>query len=313
MVLLTLGLFVIGLVLITKGADWFVESAVSISTKSGIPKVIIGATIVSFATTAPEFTVSTIAAYLGQTDLTVGNAVGSAICNIGLVLGSVILVRAIPMDDPTFLQRGGFMVLSGSLLVIMTLDGMLTSADGIILLLVFIAFMYYNYRLQSAIFKDGEKTRDSISGMRSDILFFLLGSACVILGSRILIDTGTQIARWLGIPEIVIGLTLIALGTSLPELITAVSSTIKGHHDLAIGNILGANTMNIALILGVSSQICEIPIQLQSIYYDFPVMILLMLLLIIFGITRRRFERWEGGVILTIYLAYIVGLFVLYV
>jgi len=311
--LVTLGLFVLGLVLITKGADWFVGSAVSISTKSGIPKVIIGATIVSFATTAPEFTVSAIAAYLGQTDLTVGNAVGSAICNIGLVLGSVILVRAIPMDDPSFLQKGGFMVLSGLLLVIMTLDGTLTSVDGAILLMVFIAFLYYNYRLQSTILGDGERTMDSMTGMRSDILFFLLGSVCVILGSRILIDTGTQIARWLGIPEIIIGLTLIALGTSLPELITAVSSTIKGHHDLAIGNILGANTMDIALILGVSSQIRELPIQLQSIHYDFPVMIMLMLLLVIFGITRRRFDRWEGGIILVIYLAYVVGLFVLYI
>ncbi len=313
MMLVTLGLFVLGLVLITKGADWFVGSAVSISTKSGIPKVIIGATIVSFATTAPEFTVSAIAAYLGQTDLTVGNAVGSAICNIGLVLGSVILVRAIPMDDPSFLQKGGFMVLSGLLLVIMTLDGTLTSVDGAILLMVFIAFLYYNYRLQSTILGDGERTMDSMTGMRSDILFFLLGSVCVILGSRILIDTGTQIARWLGIPEIIIGLTLIALGTSLPELITAVSSTIKGHHDLAIGNILGANTMDIALILGVSSQIRELPIQLQSIHYDFPVMIMLMLLLVIFGITRRRFDRWEGGIILVIYLAYVVGLFVLYI
>ncbi|WP_135604745.1 calcium/sodium antiporter [Methanococcoides sp. NM1] len=314
MVMSTLLLFLLGLILITKGADWFIESAVSISTKSGLPKIIIGATIVSFATTAPEFTVSAIAAYIGHTDLTIGNAVGSAICNIGLALGLVITIKAIPMEDGAFLHKGAIMLFSGLTLIALTLDGNLTSSDGLILLAIFVGFLYYNYRLQSAIFNGSEKKREKLSlkEMKSEIFYFILGSACVVIGSRVLVDTGTEIAYWLGIPEMIIGLTLVALGTSLPELITAVSATLKGHQDLSIGNILGANTMDIAMILGFSSQIRDLPILDQSISYDFPVMILIMLMLVIFGITRKRLDRWEGGVILITYFAYLAGLFIFY-
>jgi cation:H+ antiporter len=307
-------LFILSLALITKGADWFVESAVAISQKSGIPKVIIGATIVSFATTAPEFAVSATAAYMDHTELTVGNAVGSAICNIGFVLGSVILVKAIPVHLDTFLRKGAFMLLSGIVLVITTIDGMLSMYDGMLLFLIFIAFLYYNYRLQSAIFAGpGSKTdRESISDMKQEFVFFILGALCVVAGSRILVDSGIKIAQWLGVPEMVIGLTLVAVGTSIPEFITAVSATLKGHQDMSIGNILGANTMDIALILGVSSQIRPLPILPQSIHYDFPVMLVIMVMLILFGATRQKIERWEGAVILSSYFAYVAGLFMWY-
>ena len=178
---------------------------------------------------------------------------------------------------------------SGLTLIALTLDGALTSIDGLILLAIFVGFLYYNYRLQSAIFDGSENKREKISlkEMKSDIFYFIVGSACVVIGSRLLVDSGTEIAYWLGIPEMIIGLTLVALGTSLPELITAVSATLKGHQDLSIGNILGANTMDIAMILGFSSQIRTLPILEQSISYDFPVMILIMLMLVIFGITRK--------------------------
>ncbi|MCD4806491.1 MAG: calcium/sodium antiporter [Methanococcoides sp.] len=310
----TLLLFLLSLVLITKGADWFIEAAVAISAKSGLPKIIIGATIVSFATTAPEFTVSSMAAYLGHTDLTIGNAVGSAICNIGLALGVVIAVKAIPVDGHSFLHKGAIMLIAALTLVALTLDRTLSSFDGIILLTIFVGFLYYNYRLQSAIFSENEKKREklSLSEIKSDIFYFLLGAALVVIGSRILVDTGTEIARCFGIPEMIIGLTLVALGTSLPELITAISATLKGHQDLSIGNILGANTMDIALILGFSSQIRDIPIPDQSLMYDFPFMIVIMLLLIIFGITKKRLDRWEGVVIMLVYFGYIAGLFLLY-
>lgn len=315
MFLTTALLFAASLLLITKGADWFIESAVSISEKSGIPKIIIGATIVSFATTAPEFAVSATAAYMNHTELTIGNAVGSAICNIGLVLGSIIIIKAIPVDLESFLRKGAFMLLSGAVLILTTLDGMLSRFDGFLLFLIFIGFLYYNYRLQTAIFKNDPKLKPNMSqmiGLKKDIAFFILGALCVVIGSRILIDTGITIAKMFGVPEMIIGLTLLALGTSLPELITAISATIKGHQDLSIGNILGANTMDIALILGVSSQIRPLPIIPQSINYDFPVMMFIMVILILFGITKKRFERWEGAVILCSYLAYLAGLFLWY-
>jgi len=304
-------LFIFSFLLITKGADWFVESAVAISTKSWIPKVVIGATIVSFATTAPEFTVSTYAAYLGQTDMTIGNAVGSAICNIGLILGAVIALKAIEVTDDSFLQRGLFMLFSGVILVITSLDGGISRIDGIIMLLFFAFFLYFNYRSQPAIF-DQSVQCESCGSIRKDILLFIAGSIFVVAGSRILIYAGTEIAYWLGIPEMIIALTLVALGTSLPELITAISATLKNHQDLTIGNILGANTMDIVLILGFSSQLTELPIGNQSIRYDFPIMLVIMAAIIVFGLTKRRFDRWEGILILGFYLVYVAGLFVWY-
>lgn len=305
-------MLVLSLLMITKGADWFVESAVSISEKSGIPKIIVGATIVSFATTSPEFAVSVTAVYMGHVDLSVGNAVGSAICNIGLVLGLIIAIRAIDVDKHGFVRKGAFMLISGLLLILTTLDEVLSSFDGILLLLVFVGFMYYNYKLQRAVF-DGEgnkRERTPLLDMKKDLLLFVTGALMVVLGSRILVDAGIAVAEWLGVPQMLIGLTLVALGTSLPELITAVSSTLKGHQDISIGNILGANIMDITLILGVSSQISYLKIQKQSIMYDFPAMLLIMVLLVIFGITRRKLERWEGGLLLGVYLAYIAGLFI---
>ncbi len=309
----TVLLFILSLLFITKGADWFTESAISISTKSGLPKVLIGATIVSFATTAPEFAVSATAAFIGHTDLTVGNAVGSAICNIGLALGLVILMKAIPVEGRGFLIKGGFMLFAGLLLIGLTLDRVLSPFDGILLLVVFIAFMYYNYRSQKALFDGrGQRERMSFQDIRRDLMFFVIGAGLVIAGSRVLVDTGTKIAIWLGIPEMIIGLTLIALGTSLPELITAISATLKGHQDLSVGNILGANTMDIAMILGFSSQITSLPILEQSIYYDFPVMILIMGMLVVFGFTKKCLEKWEGALILATYVIYVAGLLMFY-
>lgn len=312
--LVTVALLLVSLVMITKGADWFVESAVTISEKSGIPKIIIGATIVSFATTAPEFTVSAMAAYLNHVEMTVGNAVGSAICNIGLVLGAVIVIKAIPVELNGFTRKGGFMLGSALLLFAVSYDGVVSSFDGILLLLVFVGFLYYNYRLQRAVFDGNEELREKVplSQLKKDILLFIAGALLVVIGSRILVDAGITIAEWLGVPEMIIALTLVALGTSLPELITAVSATLKGHQDISIGNILGANTMDIALILGASSQIRPLTILPQSLNYDFPFMIALMLLLIIFGITGKKLERWEGGLIICVYFGYVAGLFTLF-
>ena len=278
--------------------------------------MIIGATIVSFATTAPEFAVSAYAAYLGHTGLTVGNAVGSAICNAGLILGGVIVLRSIPVEDSSFLKRGAFMIVSALLLIVVSIDGMLTPVDGILLLVVFVVFLYYNYRLQSLLFGTNEEVNEELgeisNSISKDVVFFVLGAALVVGGSRILIDSGTDIAMWLGVPEMIIGLTLVAFGTSLPELITAISATRKGHNDLAVGNILGANTMDIALILGASSLISELPIQNQSLYYDFPAMLLIMGMIVFFGLTGRKLARWEGAVILATYIAYVGGLFFFY-
>ncbi|HIH74442.1 MAG TPA: calcium/sodium antiporter [Methanosarcina sp.] len=312
--LLLIFLFLLSLAMISKGSDWFIEAAVTISNKSGIPKVIIGATIVSFATTAPEFAVSATAAYIGHTDVTIGNAVGSVICNTGLILGSIIVIKAIPMRDDTFHIKSGLMLLAGVVLIILSRDGNINRLDGILLLLVFFAFMYHASRTQRVLFGDNEteKQKMKLKDIQKDIAYFVLGSLSVVIGSRILVDSGIKIAEWIGIPEVIIALTAVAIGTSLPELATAIASLRKGHQDLSIGNILGANTMDIALILGASSQIRVLPVSEQLAGYDFPFMFLISLALIVFGITGKKLERWEGGIILVAYLAYVAGLFIFY-
>ncbi|WP_331454759.1 calcium/sodium antiporter [Methanosarcina siciliae] len=314
MELLLIFLFLLSLAMISKGSDWFIEAAVAISNKSGIPKMLIGATIVSFATTAPEFAVSATAAYLGHTDVTIGNAVGSVICNTGFVLGSIITVKAIPVKDDTFPIKSGLMLLSGIVLIIVSRDGNVNHLDGIILLLVFFAFLFHASKTQRVLFEDDEPGREKIKikDIRKDIAFFVLGSFSVVIGSRILVDSGIKIAEWIGIPEVIIALTAVAIGTSLPELATAIASLRKGHQDLSIGNILGANTMDVAMVLGVSSQIRVLPVSEQLAKYDFPFMFFITLALIVFGITGKKLERWEGGAILGAYLFYVAGLFILY-
>ncbi|WP_370571961.1 calcium/sodium antiporter [Methanomethylovorans sp.] len=313
MILITILLFILSLLMITKGADWFVESAVSISEKSGIPKVIVGATIVSFATTSPEFAVSATAALIGHTDMTVGNAVGSVSCNIGLILGSVLAMKAASVDVESFIRKGFFMALAGITLIAVSLDQSISKIDGILLLIIFIGFLYYNYKLQRAIFDGPEKVeRVPLKEMHKDIAFFLAGAVLVVIGSRIMVNSGIELAHMVGIPEMIISLTLVAFGTSLPEFITAISSTMKGHQDLSIGNIIGANTMDITLILGVCSQISSLEILKQSISYDFPAMLMFIFVLLIFGVTKKRLERWEGASMVLLYSLYVAGLMIWY-
>ncbi|AEH60276.1 Na+/Ca+ antiporter, CaCA family [Methanosalsum zhilinae DSM 4017] len=314
MAMLMVLLFILSIIIISKGADWFIDSSVSVSVKCGIPKVIIGATIVSFATVAPEFLVSIIAAFMGHTELAVGNAVGSVICNIGLVLGFVVAVRTIPISDNHILKKCIFMLVSALALIILTLNGTLTAINGLFLLLIFAGFIYYNYRLQNSIWNmDNSRSRkEMMSDIKGDILYFITGALAVIIGSRLLVYSGVELAHAIGIPELIIGLTLVSFGTSVPELITAISALIKKHQDLSVGNIIGANTMDIALILGVAPFVREIPILPQSISYDFPVMLLIMIVLIIPAFIQKKLNRWLGFVLLGLYAFYIAGLFIWY-
>lgn len=306
--LITIIIFLAGLVLIVKGADWFTDAAVSISIQTGIPKVIIGATIVSLATTAPEMAVSLLAAYTGHVDVAVGNAVGSAIANTGLVLGGVIMIRSIQIHRAAFIRKTVILLAAALVLIFVSKDGVVSPFDGGILLLVVVGFLYYNYRLIKAIHAD-EAIVFNGKNMAKDIPLFLLGAGCVIAGSKLLVDSGIDIAHALGIPEIIIGLTIMAVGTSLPELVTALSATFKGHQDMAVGNILGANTLDIALILGLAAQISTLTVIPQSISFDFPVLIVMIVGLLLFGLTKDKLERWEGGLLMLIYLGYVAALF----
>ncbi|WNY27580.1 calcium/sodium antiporter [Methanolapillus ohkumae] len=314
-------LFVFGLLLITKGADWFVDAAVSISKRSGIPKAVIGATIVSFATTAPEFSVSFMAAISGHADMAVGNAVGSTICNIGIAIGFIAAMRAITVDDKAFNVKAILLLLSGGVLVLLCLDGIITALDGIILLMIFAAYMIYTYIAQKKNSdsnvcetpdeKKGIWAKLPLSGYPLDAIIFLAGAIFVILGSKLVVDNGISIAQHIGIPEIIISLTVISVGTSLPEIVTAITSFRKGCQELSIGNIVGANVLDITMILGVSSIFAQLPINHQLMDYDFIFMMILFVLLAVFGY-KKRITRGQGVLIAAIYIVYVIGLFVWY-
>jgi len=322
-------LFLLGMAIITKGADLFTDGAIRLAELTRIPKVIIGATVVSLATTAPEFSVSFVAALVDRPQTTMGNAIGSAICNIGLILGSCVLIRAASSEKKIVFHQGIFMMVAAIGVTVFTLGGSLDAWAGYILLGLLAAYIYYSYAMAMHIrqqrgaavmrveggveAKEGNKAYAMPNpGDRSaskELGLLVAGGAAVVIGSVLLVQNAAILARWLGIPELIIALTLVALGTSLPEYVTAFSSTLKGHSDLGVGNIIGANFLDITWVLGASSLVLPLPIEHQTRVLDFPVMLILMGLLVLFGSTKLKIARWEGGLLFAIYIIYLILMF----
>lgn len=303
-------LFVLGLVAIIKGADWFTEAAVWIAAKTGIPKVIVGATIVSLATTLPEFAVSVFASATGHAEMSLGNAVGSNIFNIGVILGISLIIRSFATDQ-NFAKQASFMVLASFVTFFLASDGGLNRLDGIIIFIILVAYIIFV--LSNTQQKKGEaQKKEVVEGtLGANLLKFSAGAVAVIIGSRITVNSGIDLAHLFGVPEIIIGLTLVSIGTSLPELVTSLTATLKGYQELSIGNIIGAGLLNMSWVTAVSAMVNPIPITRMNIVLDFPFMLGLMCLLFLFGITKDRLMRWEGNVLLFVYITYMATLFVI--
>ena len=312
---ITILLFLVGFVLITKGADIFIDCAVDIGKKANISEMVLGATIVSFATTLPELTVSTFAAIDGHTTMSLGNAVGSIICNTGLVLGLIVFISPFRVDKNMFLSKSTILIISIILLLILGFDGNISRVDGIILLIMFLVYMYSNYKSVANDNKDSRsiKTKSSILEWIKVLFIFLVGLVMMVFGSRLLVNNGSIIAESVGIPQSVISLTVIALGTSLPELVSSITAIRKKHHAISVGNILGANILNIVSVIGISSMVNDISILSQNIKIDFPFMILLILTLILPTIKNRKLYRLQGLMMLITYFIYIGVLYFLYI
>ena len=312
---ITILLFLVGFVLITKGADIFIDCAVDIGKKANISEMVLGATIVSFATTLPELTVSTFAAIDGHTTMSLGNAVGSIICNTGLVLGLIVFISPFRVDKNMFLSKSTILIISIILLLILGFDGNISRVDGIILLTMFLVYMYSNYKSVANDNKDSRsiKTKSSVLEWIKVLFIFLVGLVMMVFGSRLLVNNGSIIAESVGIPQSVISLTVIALGTSLPELVSSITAIRKKHHAISVGNILGANILNIVSVIGISSMVNDISILSQNIKIDFPFMILLILTLILPTIKNRKLYRLQGLMMLITYFIYIGVLYFLYI
>ena len=296
-------IFIVGLFLTIKGGDWFVDSASWFAEATGIPKFVVGATVVSFATTLPELLVSLRAAMNGSAQLAIGNAVGSVTANTTLIMGLSVVAIAGVVNRKEFALKGGLLLASIVGLTLLSLSGALPVWSAFILWAIFIAFMVSNV-IEG---KKGAET-DKIDAhekkeIPSKVLFFVLGTASIVFGAEFLVSSGKTIASGIGISETIIGFTVIALGTSLPELVTTLTAIRKKENSLSVGNIVGANIIDATLILPLCAVINgqPLPVNRVNLVFNFPVCIAACAVAIIPTILQGKFKKWQGYTLLSIY------------
>ncbi len=319
--------FIVGLVLLIKGGDWFVDGATGIAHRFHIPELLIGATVVSIGTTLPEVMVSATSAFTGHGEIAYGNAIGSIICNTSLIAAITIAIRPAKVDRKAIvLPIIFFFTAAAFYATIAYTTGFFSRVVGIVLLVIFAAYMTLsivkalkrNPSDLAEIDADGEEASKP-SPLWKDLLFLVLGAALIAVGADLLVDNGTIIAEFLGVPEAVIALTFVALGTSLPELVTAITSLVKGHGALSVGNIIGANLFNLVLVSGVATTISPFPVPANneiagintSLLVDIPVMFGVMALMAVPALIRGKLSRWQGILLLAIYVGFCVFQFVI--
>ena len=302
-ILWNLLMLALGFVLLVKGADWFVDGAAGIANKFKIPQLIIGLTIVAMGTSAPEAAVSISAALKGSAEITIGNIVGSNILNILIILGLTAVITPVAVAKSTIRVDIPFMLAISILLLVQGLDGSVTLLDGIVLLVVFAGYLTYlvvNARKNPEQLEEEQIKNQSIWMC---LLWTAIGLVAIILGSNFSVDAASNIARILGLSERFIGLTIVALGTSLPELVTSVMAARKGNADIAIGNIVGSNIFNILFVVGLSSVIISVPFA-SAFVVDMIVAIGAGVLLWIFSLHKKKLIPIHGVVFLLAYAGY---------
>ncbi len=292
---------VLGFVLLVKGSEFFVDGAASVATKLGIPQLIIGLTIVAMGTSAPEAAVSITAAFEGSADITIGNIVGSNILNILIILGIASVIVPIAVAKSTIKYEIPYMILCSIILIAFGFDGKIELLDGVILWGLFILYLTYLFVRAKRNKEDNEDIK-SLEGWKQ-WLFIIGGIAAIILGSKLAVYGATEAARLIGISERVIGLTIVALGTSLPELFTSVTAARKGNADIAIGNVVGSNIFNILFIVGTTALVAIVPYD-GKFMIDSIIMVLSGIILLLFVLARKQLTRIGGIVMLLCYGAY---------
>lgn len=310
-------LLIVGFALLIKGADLFVDGSSNIAKLLRVPTILIGLTIVAFGTSSPEATVSIIAALEGSADVSLGNVVGSNIFNITLVVGVAAFLYPLRVESETIRKEIPFTLLASVALLILMSDialqgsnsNLLTRSDGFIFILFLSIFMYYVIEIGLKSRKDtaDEPVPEDLRWGKN-ILITILGLAAIIFGGDLVVDNGTEIAYSLGMSETLVGLTIIAIGTSLPELVTSVSAALKKESEIALGNIVGSNIFNILFVLGVSASISPLAAN-DKMFIDVILMIVLTIVLLVFSRTSFKVGKREGLVLIAayiIYLAYII-------
>ena len=304
-IILQLALLSLGFVMLVKGSDWFVDGAAGIAAKFHIPQIIIGLTIVAMGTSAPEAAVSITAAMGGSADITVGNIVGSNILNVLIILGLASAIVPIAVGTSTQKIDAPFMIAISAIFLALGWDGTITRLDGVILLILFAA--YIGYMIWEALHSNAEG--DEIKEMKvwQMLLATVGGLGLVVWGADVAVDAATALARIFGLSERFIGLTVVALGTSLPELFTSVTAARKGNADIAIGNIVGSNIFNILFVVGLSSMIIDVPFA-PNFRIDMAVAVAASLFMWVASLKQKKLVRWHGFVMLAGYAAYFLYL-----
>lgn len=310
-------LFAVGFGILIKGADWLVDGASSLAKKLKIPVIVIGLTIVAFGTSAPEMVVNIFASAQGRTDIAIGNVLGSNILNIFLILGIASIIFPLAVKKNTVWKEIPLSLLAAIAIGLMANDALIdhsgssaiTRIDGLMLLAFFAIFMWYIYGISKG--GGGEEVSIKEIPIPKSLLFIGLGIACLVLGGKWIVDGAVQLATSLGVSESLIGLTIVAAGTSLPELATSAVAAYKKNADIAVGNIVGSNIFNIFLILGVSSIIRPLPFSVNN---NIDVLMTIAASLALFAFMfigkKKLLERWQGALFIAIYVAYVIFLII---
>ncbi len=308
--LINIILLIVGFIVLIKGADIFVDGASSTASNFKVSKMLIGLTIVAFGTSAPEFAVSVKSLLSNSGDIVLGNVIGSNILNILLILGVSSLVHPLTVKNNTVKKELPITLLMTSLFAVLMSDqifdgraNLFSRSDGIILLLFFTVFIYYLITIMRNKIDDDADDKEIMSLPKS-LAFTILGIACIIVGSNVVVDSASLIAKLLGVSERMIALTIIALGTSLPELVTSVTATKKGEYDIAIGNVVGSNIFNIGIVIGIPVAIFGAITNITFNYIDIIVMLLSAVFLFLFSFNDYKISKREGILFLIVFVVY---------
>lgn len=308
--LINMLLLVLGFVILIKGADWFVDGASAVAGNFKISKMLIGLTIVSFGTSAPEFAVSVKSIISGSGDIVLGNVVGSNIFNILLITGLSACIHTLTVKNNTVRKELPITMMMSALLVVLlsdnmfdkSLTNMFTRGDGLALILFFLVFIYYLISMMRN--KTEDEVEENIMKLPKAVFLTVVGIAGIVLGSNFVVDSASYIATALGVSERMIGITIIAMGTSLPELVTSVVATKKGEYDIAIGNVVGSNIFNIGVVIGIPVALFGTIPNVTYNLVDLVMMLVSAVLLFIFSYNDNKIKRNEGIIFLIMFVAY---------
>ncbi|WP_373599377.1 calcium/sodium antiporter [Paraclostridium bifermentans] len=321
-------LLLLGFLLLVKGADYFVDGSSSIATSLKIPPLVIGLTIVAFGTSAPEAAVSITASIQGQNGIALGNVIGSNIFNLLCVIGMSAFIKPLSVKKSILIKEFPFLILSSVLLLVLTDDllfqqsqnPILSNGDGLVFLMFFGIFMYYllevalnsrNEKIDSNSVTtlldndNGNNTCVATMSMSKSVLLSIIGIVGIVIGGKLVVDSASAIALNFGVSEKIVGLTIVSIGTSLPEFVTSVIAASKGESDIALGNVIGSNIFNILFILGVSALISPMPVD-PSLFLDIVIMIFITIITYLFSIRKRDISKFEGIMLIIAYVAYML-------